>query len=76
MIKMVLEKHKRSYNQHKPCPTGYSGATSLPVVGDSFMYIETSQNTLDSEIFFVSSEQTDFFQISSFCFNWNRFVNI
>ena len=24
-------------------PTGYSGATSLPPIGDSFMYIETIQ---------------------------------
>ena len=25
-------------------PTSYSGATSLPPVGNSFMYIETSSN--------------------------------
>ena len=28
-------------------PTGNSGATSIPPIGDSFMYIETSSNNSD-----------------------------
>ena len=37
-------------------PTGYSGATSLPPIGNSFIYIETSSNNHGLERIFVSFE--------------------
>ena len=36
-------------------PTNYSGATSRPPIGDSFMFIETSSNNHVKNVF-VSSE--------------------
>ena len=33
-------------------PTGYSGATSLPPIGNSFLYIETSSNNHGNNVFF------------------------
>ena len=53
-------------------PTGDSGATSLPPIGDSFMYIETSGNNNGSNVF-VSFERTDIIQISDITFYYNRF---
>ena len=49
-------------------PTGNSGATSLPPIGDSLMYIETSANNKGA-IVFCKFERTDFIEISnmSFC---------
>ena len=54
-------------------PTGYSGATSLTPIGNSFMYIETSSNNHGHERVFVSFERTDIVQISSFTYYYNRF---
>ena len=54
-------------------PTGYSGATSLPPIGKSFMYIETSSNNHGHERVFVSWERTDIIQISNITFYYNRF---
>ena len=54
-------------------PTGYSGATSLPPIGNSFMYIETSSNKDGHERVFVSLERTDLIQISNNTFFYNRF---
>ena len=54
-------------------PNSNSGTTLLPTIGDSFMYIETSQNVADSENVFVSFESTDFIQISNIGFYYNRF---
>ena len=54
-------------------PTGHSGATSLPPIGNSFMYIETSSNNHGHERAFVSWERTDFIQISNITFYYNRF---
>ena len=48
-------------------PTGFSGATSLPQIGNSFMYIETSSNN-HHNIVFVSFEGTDLIQISYIIF--------
>ena len=45
-------------------PTGYSGATSLPPIGNSFMYIETSSNNHGNHVF-VSWERSDNIQISN-----------
>ena len=42
-------------------PTGYLGATSLPPIGNSFMYIETSSNNHGKNVF-VSFERTDIIQ--------------
>ena len=53
-------------------PTGYSGATSLPPIGNSFMYIETRSNNHGSNVF-VSSGRTDINQISNITFYYNRF---
>ena len=39
-------------------PTGYSGATTLPLIGNSLMYIETSSNIYGHERVFVSFERT------------------
>ena len=51
-------------------PTGYSGATSLPPIGNSFRYIETSSNNHGNNVF-VSFERTDNIQITNitFCYN-------
>ena len=54
-------------------PTGHSGATSLPPIGNSFMYIETSSNNHGHERVFVSWERTDIIQISNITFYYNRF---
>ena len=54
-------------------PTGHSGATSLPPIGNSFMYIETSSNNHGHERVFVSFERTDIIQISNITFYYNRF---
>ena len=53
-------------------PTGDSGATSLPPIGDSFMYIETSSNN-EGENTFCSFELTDIIQNSNLTFYYNRF---
>ena len=57
----------------KNSPTGHSGAMSLPPIGDSFMYIETSSNNHGHERVFVSFERTDIIQISNITFYYNRF---
>ena len=54
-------------------PTGHSGATTLPPIGNSFMYIETSSNNHGHERVFVSWERTDIIQISNIIFYYNRF---
>ena len=53
-------------------PSSYSGATSLPPIGYSFMYIETSSNNHGANVY-VSWERTDIIQISSITFYFNRF---
>ena len=45
-------------------PTGDSGATNSRLIGDSFMYIETSSNN-HGNIVFVSFERTGIIQISN-----------
>ena len=54
-------------------PTGYSGATSIPPIGNGFMYIETSSNNHGYERVFVSWERTDIIQVSNITFYYNRF---
>ena len=53
-------------------PTSHSGATSLPRIGDSFMYIESSSSN-HRNIVFVSFERTDIIQIINITFYYIRF---
>ena len=48
-------------------PTGDSGSTGLPPIGDSFMFIETSSNNYGNNVF-VSFERTDIIQITNISF--------
>ena len=59
----------RSTKTHSPM--SHSGATSLPPIDDSFMYIETSSNIHGNNVF-VSFERTDIIQISNTTFYHNR----
>ena len=53
-------------------PTGDSGASSLPPIGDSFLYIETSSNNHGNNVF-VSFERTDIIQITNISFYCSRY---
>ena len=53
-------------------PTGHSGATNIPPIGKSFMYIETSSGGHGNNVF-VSFERTDIIQITNITFYYNRF---
>ena len=53
-------------------PTGYSGATSLPPIENSFMYIETSSNNHGNNVF-VNFERTDKIQFSNITLYYDRF---
>ena len=53
-------------------PTGNSGATSLPPIGNAFMYIETSSGNPGNNVF-CSFEGTDNIQITNITFYYNRF---
>ena len=48
-------------------PTGESGATSLPPIGNAFMYIETSSGNQGDNVF-CSIERTDIIQITNITF--------
>ena len=54
-------------------PTGYSRATSLPLIGTAFTYIETTHKNHGQKKIFVSWERTDIIQISFINFFYNRF---
>ena len=54
-------------------PTSHTGATSLPPIGDGFMYVETSSNNHDNNVF-VNFERMDIIQIISITFYYNRFL--
>ena len=66
-----VDNFKKSTITHSP--TGYSGAASLPPIGKSFMYIETSSNIHGSDNVFVSLERTDIIQISNITFFYKRY---
>ena len=53
-------------------PTNDSGATVLPPIGNSYMYIETSSNNNGNNTF-VTWERTDIIQITNISFYYNRF---
>ena len=54
-------------------PTGNSGATNLPPIGDSFMYIETISNNQGDNVY-CSFERTDIIHICKITFYYNRFL--
>ena len=56
-------------------PAGYTGATSLPPIGNSFINIETSFNIHGNDVF-CSFERIDFVHISKITFYLTRFSNI
>ena len=53
-------------------PTGDSGATSLPPIGNASMYTKTSSGNHGNNVF-CSFERTDFVQITNITFYYNRF---
>ena len=53
-------------------PTSDSGATSLPPIGNAFLYIEISSGN-HGNIVFCSFERTDIIQITNITFYYNRF---
>ena len=53
-------------------PTNDSGATSLPPVGNAFMYIETSSNNHGNNVY-VILERIDIIQTSNITFYYNRY---
>ena len=53
-------------------PTGYSGATNLPAIGNSLMCIETSSNNHGKNVF-VSFERTDIIQIPNTTIYYSSF---
>ena len=54
-------------------PTGESGAVSLPPIGDSFMYIETSGGNYGYHHIFCSFDRIDIIQITNITFYYNRY---
>ena len=54
-------------------PTGSCGATTLPPIGDSFIYTETSGNNSGNDNIYVSWERTDIIQRTNITFYYNRF---
>ena len=53
-------------------PTGDSGATKLPPIGDSFKYLETSSNNSVSDNVFCIFERTENIQNTDITFYYNR----
>ena len=53
-------------------PTADSGATTIPPIGNSFMYIETSGGNYGYDHIFCSFERSDIIQISNITFYYNR----
>ena len=57
---------------NKNSPTGDNGATSLPPIGESFIYIEISSSN-HGNIVFVSLERTDIIQTTNITFYYSRY---
>ena len=53
-------------------PTGDSGATELPPIGYSFMYLESSENN-NGDKTYVKLIRTDIIQLTNISFYYNRF---
>ena len=66
-----IQNYLRSTKTNSPTPD--SGATTLPPIGNAFMYIESSSNIHGHQKVFVSFERTDIIQISNITFYYNRF---
>ena len=66
-----IQNFRKSRKRNRP--TGCSRATSLPPLGDSFMYIKTSRNISGSETFSASFEPVDDIEISNITFYYKRF---
>ena len=63
MIKITLGKIENFIRSTKTSSgTANSGTGSLPPIGDSFMYIETSSSSHGHEKIFVSWERNDIIQ--------------
>ena len=62
--KIVGKIHNFVRSTIKNSPTGNSGATNLPPIGDRFMYAESSSNN-HGIIIFVSFERTEIIQNSN-----------
>ena len=74
MIKLEMVKNTKFYKVNKnKQPNISGGATCVPSVGDSFMYIETNPGSFGSDNVFVSWERTDIIQTSVNSFYFNRF---
>ena len=80
--KWILRCLKKSYNAKfntflksttNTSPTAESGASSLPPIGWSFMYVESSSNNHGANHIMVSWERTDIIRISNIKFYYNRF---
>ena len=72
-IKITVVKYKILIKTTKTnSPTGDSGATSVPPIGNAFMYIESSSDNHGDDVF-VSFERTDMIQIKNITFYYNRF---
>ena len=56
--------------------TSCSGTKSLPPVGDSFLYIETSGNDSGNDKISISFERTDIIPITNITLCHNRFSNL
>ena len=70
IIKGKIQNFMKSTKTNRP--TGYSGATSLPAIRNSFTYKETSSNNHDDNVS-VSFERTYVIQVSKITFYYNRF---
>ena len=64
--------HRFTKSTKTNSPTFHSGAMSLPPIGDSFMYLETSSINHANYVF-ISFERTDFIQITHRTFYSNKF---
>ena len=68
MMKIIIVKKQNFIKSTKTNnPTGFSGAESLPPIGNSFMYMETSSGNKGKNVF-VSFERTDIIQVSNITF--------
>ena len=74
MKKKMPENSNSSRATKTNSPTANTGATSLPPIGDSFMYIETRGIKFGSNVT-VSFERTYTIQISNITFYYNRYSN-
>ena len=64
----MVEDQISSNQQKQTALTSHSGATSLPAIGNSFMYLETSGNNCGDDNTFVCFEWTDIIQITNITF--------